>query len=84
MSQLNFIHFQFALSSVSTIITCHLICLAIDKTCLFGMNKMPRRSWKQWLSKIEGREGVGEGQTTLIMGNLKVATRMEINLNKGE
>ena len=45
---------------------------------------MPRRSWKQWLSKIEGREGVGEGQTTFIMGNLKVATPMEINLNKGE
>ena len=26
----------------------------------------------------------GEGQTMCIMDNLKVATRMEINLNKGE
>ena len=28
--------------------------------------------------------GVGEGQTMCIMDNLKVATCMEINLNKGE
>ena len=32
---------------------------------------MPRRSWNQWLSKIGGRERVGEGQITFIMGNLK-------------